>query len=152
MKPLLDALEAKSPGAVERARARFDKEKDEARFKGNPPEWAKRLIRKYGGSGTSLTIRRSRTKSWSSGHCSYWDRQLVVTFGGHDEEEQRYVILHEIAHTKAAAGHGDDFYDELLVMVRAEGLYRRVIAPNRAHWGSKGIKAAARRARQKGAA
>ena len=151
-KALLDALEAKSPGAVERAHARYEKDKDEARFKGNVPQWAKRLVRMYATRDTSLTIRRSRTKPWSSGHCSYWDRQLVVTLGVTEEAEQRYTVLHEIAHTKAAAGHGDDFYDVLYAMVRAEGLYRKVIGPNRAHWGSKGIKAAARRARQKGAA
>ena len=151
-KALFEALEAKSPGAVERAHARYEKDKEEARFTGNVPDWAKRLVRKYGSPSVKLRIRRSRTKSWSSGHCSYWDRNLVVTLGGSDEDEHRYTVLHEIAHTKADAGHGDDFYDALYPMVRAEGLYRRVIAPNRAHWGSKGIKAAARRARQKGAA
>lgn len=152
---LRQLIDEKFPNAIERARAKRLKEIDEKRFEGRVPEWAKRLVRKYEDRprDVTLVIRHSRTKPYTSGHCAYWSDRIVVTFGGNDEIEHKFVILHELAHHKAAfrrnEHHGESFYDELLPMVRAEGIYRACVSKDRAHWSSKGLKAAARRARAK---
>lgn len=146
------AIETKWPGSVERARTRYHREMDEARFEGRVPDWVKRLVRKYERPARSIRFvaRFSRTKPWTSGHCTYWNDRVVVTFGGNDLDEQRYVVLHEIAHANQPSweNHGEGFYDELYRMVKAEGLYRKCIAKGHAHWGAQGLRQAARRARR----
>jgi predicted metal-dependent hydrolase len=148
-------IDEKFPNAIERARDRRMKELDEKRFEGRVPEWAKRLVRKYEDRARAVTlvIRHSRTKPYTSGHCAYWSDRIVVTFGGTDEIEHKFVILHELAHHRAGAyeQHGDGFYDELYELTRNEGVYRTCVSKGRAHWSSKGLKAAGRRARAKGA-
>lgn len=114
------------------------------------PEWAKKLVRKHElrPRHITLVIRYSRTKPYTSGHCAYWSDRIVVTLGAGDEREHRYVVLHEIAHTRAGPGHEEDFYDRLYAMVKAEGLYRYCINGGSRHFGTQGLRAAARRARQ----
>lgn len=145
---LLDGIEAKSPGALQRARDRYDKEREDSRFEGKVPAWAKRYVLKHAPSDTTLKIRISRTKPYTSGHCSYWNHRLVVTFGGTDEKEHRYVVLHEIAHTMSRGTHTEEFYDVLYRLLKAEGLYRYAVGKGTYHWGSSGLRQAARRERK----
>jgi hypothetical protein len=129
---------------IARAKERLAKERDALRFKGNPPAWAKRLTRKYGHRSTELVWRRSRTHTFSSGHCYGGDR--VVITAGTSETDQKVVLLHELAHCAVPWDkHGDAFYDELLTLVKAEGLYRAALAR---HGQGLSLKRAARRARR----
>jgi len=150
---LQDAIEAKHPGAIDRRRATNKKVAFERKFIGPVPDWAKRYVAKHGsGYVTSLQVRQSRTKSHSSGHCWYGSGRLVVTFGRPDapdsEVERKATVLHEIAHARATYdGHGDRFYDMWCEMLRAEGLYRSMLATGR-FVGESSLKAAARRARK----
>lgn len=154
VKPLEVAIEAKHPGAIERARARAKKARFEQKFIGEVPSWAKRYVAKYGaGSVRSLRIRQSRLKDHSSGHCWYGDGRLVVTFardgGPYGEVERRAVVLHEIAHALAKWDqHGPAFYAEWHRLLRSEGLYRAATSSGR-FVGVSSLRAAARKARTK---
>lgn len=150
-KALFDALEAKSPGVVERARTRYDRRLEAERFKGSPPGWAIRMVRKHT-SGSKLTWRRSRTKPWASGHCGYVSGAIVVTAGsgGDDKLDAKITMAHEIAHAKEPWGHHERFYGAFYEVLKAENLYREALKRGRGE--AQGLRAAARRARQKGAA
>lgn len=137
------AIDAKYPGAVERSRARADKATFEQKFVGPVPDWAKRYVAKYAPRLERLTIRQSRSKRYSSGHCRYYG-PIVVTFGytpkprpgetpeaiesmreeaERAEGEKRVVVLHELAHHRAPMhGHDEKFAAELHRMVVAEHL------------------------------
>lgn len=153
MQDLVDlraAIETKHPGAVARAEARRKKARFEAKFIGPVPEWAKRYVAKYGRANvSSLTVRQSRTKDYTSGHCWYSGGRLVVTFSlpGSDERERQASVLHEIAHALATYDdHGDRFYAKWYELLKAEGLYRYVLTCGQ-FVGVSSLKGAARRAR-----
>ena len=148
---LLQAIEAKHPGAIDRARARVKAERFDSKFKGTVPKWVKTLVAKYSrGNVGEVRIRQSRSKTYTSGHCWYGSGDVVVTLSktGSDENEQRAVLLHEIAHAIALWDrHGDRFHDEWYEMLRSENLYRYTITCGR--FRTQSLKAAARRARAK---
>jgi hypothetical protein len=147
-------IEAKYPGAIERARVRVKKERFEKKFIGSVPEWAKRYVAKHAaGSVSSLQIRQSRTKDYSSGRCWYGSGRLVVTFSRPDSinglVERQATVLHEIAHALAPwGGHDDRFYDQWYRLLRDEGIYRSAMATGR-FVGASSLKAAAKRQRAK---
>ena len=159
---LREAIEAKFPGAITRAVTTRRKVRFEAKFTGNPPAWAKRLVAKHAPDIARLNWRRSRTKWNTSGHCSLWGGEMTITVGRgnghsedggktvvwtHDEDEDRYVLLHEIAHHKTHELHTDKFWDCLYGLVVEEGLYRKTMATEH-RVGS--LKVAASRARKRG--
>jgi hypothetical protein len=158
---LRDAIEEKYPGAIDRARGRRAKERFAAKFVGNPPEWAKRMVAKHAPDITLLNWRRSRVKWGTSGHCSLWGGSMAITVGRgaghsedggktvvytHDEDEDRYVLLHEIAHHKTHELHTDGFWDFLYGLLVEEGLYRKTLTMQH-RTGS--LKVAASRARRR---
>lgn len=153
MSALHDAIEARHPGAIERRRAARRKASFEQKFIGPVPAWAKRYVAKYApGDVSSLQVRVSRTKTYSSGHCWYGDGRLVVTLSkpGSELVEQQATVLHEIAHARASwDGHGERFYDVWFEMLRAENLYRAMLSTGR-FVGESSLKAAARRKRARG--
>lgn len=127
LRALTEAIESKYPGAIARRRAARLKERDAARFKGNPPDWAKKMVRKHERSTNAVTLnwRRSRTRSFSSGRCR-WDDRIVVTAGS-NELDQRHVLAHELAHHVSPSFYHDDmFYETLLTILRSERLMGKV--------------------------
>jgi hypothetical protein len=140
---LRKAVEAKYPGAIERARVRHKKARDAARFVGNPPTFVRTYVRKYAPKIHRVTWRRSRMSNLSSGQYDPYDSAIVVTAGA-DEIDQRVTLLHEIAHFRTPyEKHGDKFYDQWYRLLKGEGLYRA--GANRFH--GRLLKSAARRAR-----
>lgn len=132
IRALEDVLEATYPGAIERAKERRQKAREDARFTGPVPLWARRMVLKYASPSVTLKVRQSRVKSYTSGHCKLWSDDLVVTFG-HPfdgmspraiEVDRKTVVLHEIAHANSHDMHGDKFYRELRRLLVAEGLLR----------------------------
>lgn len=144
-----DAIEAAWPGAIARARKRYEAELDEGRFEGNPPAWARRMVRRWERSRVRLVWRRSRIKPWSSGRC-YWTGKIIITANGAgDENEAKAVLAHELAHHRAIGmAHDDDFYDELYAIATAEGILRHVKERD----VTSSVKRAASRARRRRAA
>jgi hypothetical protein len=128
---LRTAINEAFPGAIARAQKGSQKDAFEDRFVGNVPAWAKRYVRKYGARVSRLTIRRSATKPYSSGHCWYGSGVITVTLGGGDDLEQKAVVLHEIAHANAPGAHDDAFYAEWHRLLALEGLLRGVIESGR---------------------
>lgn len=146
---LIAAIEAKYPGAIAKVKAENRKARLESRFEGDPPRWAKNLIDRYTPS-TRLRWRRSRVKFLSSGRAwrSGWEgSRIVITAAGDDSDEQKYVVLHEIAHVLAPANerHGPRFWDTLYDLLTKEDHYRKTLASGHASMAS--LRAAARRAR-----
>lgn len=142
-KALANAIEAKHPMAVPRARARIQAQRLEARFVGDPPEWAKRLIIKHFPDFPRLVWRRSRVHAFSSGRC--FADHIVLTAGWQaSEDDLRVVLLHEIAHRR---GHGHDarYYREFHRLLVAEHLYRHAFGMLY-RWDG-GLRRAAREAR-----
>lgn len=154
------AIEEKYPGAVERARAKRQKERFAQKFTGNPPDWAKRMIAKHAPDITRLNWRRSRVKQGTSGHCSLWGGDMTITVGRgmghlsedrktvtwtHDEDEDRYVLLHEVAHHKTHEMHTDAFWGCLYDLLVDEGLYRKTLTLRHR---TQSLKVAASRARK----
>lgn len=142
---LREAIETRFPGALARARAEREKQAEEARFSGDPPIWAKNMLRRHCNPGVTLEWHRSRVKHGTSGRCFSRSR-IVITAGSH-EPDQKITLAHEIAHVLAPWGaqHSDAFYDTLLKVTKAEGLYRASV--NSPHGQGRGLRAAARRAR-----
>lgn len=146
------ALEGKYPGSVEKARAKAIKEREDKRFIGPVPLWAKHFVKKHGqGRVSSLTFRQSLTKEMSGGHCALYSGRIVVTAGHGKTAEHlldlKGVVLHEIAHATSMAGHDDEaFWSDFHKFLTAEHLYRAYVL-NRP-WRTRGLKAAARRARK----
>lgn len=144
---LTAAVDAAAPGAV----AVSARKLLEPRWTGQPPEWARALVRRHAlGKVSELVWRRSQFKSYSSGRCGYGDRRIVVTAnaapGAEGEIEQRVVVLHEIAHAlKPWHGHDEVFFDQFYLLLRAENLYKAGLARGQA----RSLRVAARRARRK---
>lgn len=61
-------------------------------------------------ANASLTIRRSNTKSYSSGHCWTYAQEMTVTMGT-DFEDAMATLIHEMTHAALPPheGHGDRF-------------------------------------------
>jgi hypothetical protein len=139
------AVEVAAPGAVASATRKLL----EPRWLGDPPEWARALIRRHAlGKVPELVWRRSRDKPQSSGRCSYGSRRIVVTASAArdaaGEIEQRVVVLHEITHAlRPWHNHDEIFFDQFYLLLRAEGLYKAGLARGQA----RSLRAAARRAR-----
>lgn len=142
------AIEAKFPGAIDRQRAKAAKERQERVFVGKVPAWAKRLALKHAKRElVRLTWRVSRIHQQSTGRCWSWQGQIVITAGS-DAEDQKVTLLHELAHLlDFETGHTESFYDTMYRLVKAEGLIRAATAT---HGHTRGMKAAARRARKEG--
>ena len=137
MKALRAGLEEAFPGAIERARDRRKRAAFDSKFAGPVPEWAKRYVKKHSPNIDRLTIRQSRTKPYSSGHCLNGG-EIVVTFGAGRETdadtlvERQAVVLHELAHSlKPWHGHDETFYAEWRRLLVAEGILRAAIATGR---------------------
>lgn len=121
--PLFDVVESIAPGRVDRARKATQRavvaKAEAARWSGNPPAWAKRLMNEHAPAYT-LTWRVSRSKAYTSGHTYAIGRRIVVTVGP-DVDEQKAVVLHEIAHARTPRhSHDEQFWDEFLRLARAE--------------------------------
>jgi hypothetical protein len=125
-KALADAIEAKHPGAIGRARRRVLDARLEARFKGNPPDWAKRLIVKHFPGFSQLVWRRSKVKAFTSGRCT--PERIVITQSPRtSEDDQRVTLLHEIAHRVGFGYHDERYYREFYRLLVAEHLYRHAL-------------------------
>ena len=154
-KGLRDAIEARFPGALDKEKAVLRKVRFEAKFVGNVPDWAKRLVAKYTPSLRTLRWHRSAAQWSASGHCKPYASEIIVTTASPaqdpDESDAKYVLLHEIAHLRGGTHHDERFWDECYRLLVAENLYRKTIAHGRS---IRSLKAAASRARarQKGAA
>lgn len=151
VRTLAAAIEAIAPGRIERTRKAKTREavaaKEAARWIGNPPAWAKRLIEKHKPTYV-LHWRRSAESAYSSGHCYWGEMRIVVTANAGTSpaalDEQKAVLLHEIAHARTpGAKHGERFYDELLRLAKLEGHVRPTGERN-----GRNFAAAARRARK----
>lgn len=142
---LREAIEVRFPGALARARAERAKRAEQARFAGDPPLWAKNMIRRHCDPVTRLEWHRSASKYGTSGRC--FNRDRIVITAGSRELDQKIVLVHEIAHALAPwdAKHGDEFYDVLLRVSKSEGLYRASLSAP--HGQARGLRAAARRSR-----
>ena len=146
-------IEAKHPGALDRAKERAKQDRFDAKFTGKVPAWVKTYVRKYGQDVGTVRIRQSRQNVSSTGYCWYGSGDIVVTLSNlnlqsaYGLEEQKVAVLHEIAHTKRQWDrHGDRFHDAWYEMLRAENLYRFAITCGRFGTAA-ALKRAAKRAR-----
>jgi hypothetical protein len=147
LKPLFDVVESIVPGRVERARTTVKRQREQqreaARWEGNVPAWAKRLVNKYDDS-LRVIWRVSRTGR-VRGQAFF--THISITAGTNDEHSQRILVLHELAHVLAglAHGHDDAFWDELYRIAVAEHMVEAIKG-----WSNhtRGMRAAARRVRQ----
>jgi hypothetical protein len=149
VRALRDAIEAKFPGALARAKADEKKAAFDRKFVGHRvPAWAKTYIRKHARGVSAVIVRRSEYNDHTSGHFKTWDNSITVTIGG-DETDARLALLHEIAHAnKPYAQHGDGFYDEYRRLLVAERLLGKALNNPLKHGGTvRGLRAAGRRAR-----
>jgi len=121
---LVDVLDEKYPGAIERARARRKVKVFESKFSGPVPPWCKRLVAKHWPDLGRLQWRRSRTTL--RGTCDGWSTITVTERIGTTEERMRILVLHEIAHRRGT-GHDERFAAEFRRLLVAEGLYRAAL-------------------------
>lgn len=115
----------------------------------NLPVWARRVVdevvREFGPlahPGPSVEWRRSKVKAYTTGRTWPAIDRIVVT-AGTDRSQQRWVLLHELAHWLAGPGHKHDvtFWDAAYALYAYHGVYRQAAAHE-----SKSLAAARRRA------
>lgn len=122
---LIEIVEERYPGAIERARARRKAKAFDSKFVGPVPDWAKRYVKKHYPSLRLMKWRRSKVTL--RGTCETWTSTITVTERtGTSEERMRILVLHEIAH-QVGYGHDDKYAAELRRLLVAEGLYRAAL-------------------------
>lgn len=114
------------------------------------PMWAQNLVLDVALAAgrddvPDLTWRRSR-KAWGTSGCYvHGDNRIVVTAGaGRDRREERFVLLHELAHWLVQDGHTNAFWEQAFRLYRQHGLVKVALArepyPSARRWYHRNVR------------